>query len=275
MCTRYGKTISIQELAQWTYVEQHDDRPDRMHILVYSEGKPFTKKSSDQSRLGCKLDANEIPAIEVKNEGSIFYVSPSIHRDKDTGVERPYQIIGTDIPVLSNSFENNIDNILSKYGIPYLNNNNESGNDDTAKISIEDLFAPDLKIYEGHNRHEALLRAMESLIQRNKGILSEERIKQLVYEWNSEHCVPPLDNKEFEKQWKCATKFIFNNSNNGGKDNNNDYGKNKSKQVILDITDELLSRYTFISRHARNFLNKNKKCQIRASLYLCRSDKDC
>jgi P4 family phage/plasmid primase-like protien len=250
ICTRYGKTISIQELAQWTYVEQHDDRPDRMHMLIYSEGKPFTKKSSDQSKLGSKLDANEIPAIEIKNEGSIFYVAPSIHRDKNTGVERPYQIIGTDIPVLSNSFENNIDNILSKYGIPYLNNNNESGNGNAAKIPIEDLFAPDLKIYEGHNRHEALLRAMESLIQRNKDILSEERIKQLAYEWNSEHCVPPLDNREFEKQWKCAARFIFNSNNNGKANNSNnnnddDVSKNKSKQVILDITDELLSRYTF------------------------------
>jgi hypothetical protein len=28
---------------------------------------------------------------------------------------------------------------------------------------------------------------------------------------NQEHCNPLLDNKEFEKQWICAQKFIDNN----------------------------------------------------------------
>jgi Bifunctional DNA primase/polymerase, N-terminal len=249
LCTRNGKTISIQELAGWTYVEQHDDRKDRMHLLVYSEGRPFVKKSSDQSKFGSELDTNEIPAIEVKNEGSIFYVSPSIHRDKDTGVERPYQIIGTDIPVLSNSFENNIDNILRKYNIPYLNGNGD-GAARPGQTPIEELFKPGFKVLEGHNRHEALLRVMESLITRNRNILSSDQIKNLCHEWNNKTCDPPLDDKEFEKQWKCATKFIVdknnNNGNNGNNNNNNDdVSKNKSKQVILDITDELLSRYIF------------------------------
>jgi phage/plasmid-associated DNA primase len=170
-----------------------------------------------------------------------------MHRDKETLIERPITIIGTNIPALSNDFEKKLDNILSKYGIPYLNNNNESGNGDAAKIPIEELFKPSFKVLEGHNRHEALLRVMESLITRNRNILSSDQIKNLCHEWNNKTCDPPLDDKEFEKQWKCATKFIFNNNDNGGKDNNknDDDNKNKSKQVILDITDELLSRYTF------------------------------
>ena len=39
-------------------------------------------------------------------------------------------------------------------------------------LPIQDLFKPDFTIFEGHNRHEALMRIMESLIARNSGILS-------------------------------------------------------------------------------------------------------
>jgi hypothetical protein len=43
---------------------------------------------------------------------------------------------------------------------------------------IEELFKEGAKILEGNNRHLGLLRAMESLIKRNKGILSLEEIRQ-------------------------------------------------------------------------------------------------
>jgi P4 family phage/plasmid primase-like protien len=251
ICTRNDKTISIQQLAQWTYVEQHEDRPDRMHLLVYSEGRPFVKKSSDQGRLGDKLDANEVPAIEVKGPGAIFYVSPSVHKNG-----YPYRIIGTNIPCLSNSFENDINNILKKYNIAYLldDGNGIGGNGaPTNKIAIEELFKEDFMVYKDHNRHEALLRVMESLITRNKGILSLEQIKRLCNEWNNKHCVPPLDNTEFEKQWKCATKFIGKNNNNnnsdgsssGAAEDDNNKDKKSKTEILLEITDSLLEEYTF------------------------------
>jgi putative DNA primase/helicase len=248
ICTRNGnKTITVQELAQWTYLEQHDDRPDKMHLLVYSEGRPFVSKSSDQAKLADKLKANEVPAIEVKNIGAIFYVAPGIHRDKETLIERPIKIIGTNIPVLSNSFEQDVDNILSKYGIPYLNGADSSNN--SAKIPIDELFKEDFRIYEGHNRSEALLRVMESLIARNSSILTPDEIKDMARRWNNKHCIPPLDDKKFEMQWKCANKFCCsnnNNDNNGAQNNNNNNNNNKkSKQAVLFITDKLLANYTF------------------------------
>jgi P4 family phage/plasmid primase-like protien len=213
------------------------------------------RKSSDQAKFGDKLDKNEIPAIEVKNIGSIFYVAPSMHRDKKTGIERPYQIIGTDIPIISDDFDEHIDEVLSKYGIPYLQNGADNNNN-SAKIPIDELFNENFRIYEGHNRSEALLRVMESLITRNRGILSPEQIKRLCHEWNNRHCIPPLDDKKFEQQWKCASKFIGKNNNNsdsgGGNkapgDNSNDGNNNSSrigKQAILFITDKLLANYTF------------------------------
>jgi P4 family phage/plasmid primase-like protien len=207
------------------------------------------KKESDQSKLGDKLDANEIPAIEVKNRGNIFYLGSGIHRDKKTGIERPYTIIGTNIPVLSNSFEQDLDDILTKYEIPYLSAANNNGTNN-ADIPIEELFKEDFRIYEGHNRHKALMRYMESLLARNKGgVLSEDQIIRLSHEWNDKHCVPPLDDIEFNKQYRCAKKFTTkNNNNNNGEaaDNTSGSSNNKnSKQAILSITDKLLANYSF------------------------------
>ena len=73
---------------------------------------------------------------------------------------------------------------------------------------ITDLFSSKYKVTAGNNRHEDLLRVMESLIKRNHGILSEEKVRELAYNWNQEHCEPPLDDGEFEKLWKQAVNFI-------------------------------------------------------------------
>ncbi|HET9806152.1 MAG TPA: bifunctional DNA primase/polymerase, partial [Nitrososphaeraceae archaeon] len=208
ICSYGNTTISLQQLANWTIVEQHEDQPDRMHVYIRST-KPFRKKSSNNTNpeLLKKIDANDIPAFEVKGLGQhgIFFCTPSIHKNGD-----PYQIIGTKEPVLCDEFENHLNNICKKHGIQYLDDYSNNDDDPTHsdKIPIKDLFQPDFVILEGNNRHEGLLRAMESLLKRNQGILDLEQIKQLAQIWNQKHCEPPLDNKEFERQWECATKFI-------------------------------------------------------------------
>src|SRR5688500_7086917 len=82
ICTKDGKTISLEELAKWTIVEQHKDNPNKAHIYVIST-KPFKNKSTTGINQGLVKDNNntEIPAIEVKCEKRIMFVSPSIHRD--------------------------------------------------------------------------------------------------------------------------------------------------------------------------------------------------
>ena len=56
-----------------------------------------------------------------------------------------------------------------------------------------------------------------NLIVRNNGILSPEQVKQNARDWNNEHCDPPLDNKEFEKQWNDSLKFIAKQSSKAKK----------------------------------------------------------
>lgn len=90
----------------------------------------------------------------------------------------------------TSEMESHIDNICKKYGLSYLNH--DSINIDS-KIPIEDLFKVNTKVYAGHNRHEALLRIMESLVSRNATILPEDKIKEPSQTWNQEHCDPPLE----------------------------------------------------------------------------------
>lgn len=206
ICIPNGRSISLNELAQWTLVEQHLDDTNKAHIYIYSHC-PFAKKSSDKTGSNDLIkqkitDSNAIPAIEVKGQGQhgILFCSPSVHRNG-----QPYQIIATKEPVVADDFEKHIANICRKYGLKYLDNGN--GKSQSHKTPIEELFYPHVKVLEGE-RAVKILRIMDSLLRRNAHILSLEQIRSLAYNWNKEHCVPPLNDAEFEHQWKSATEFI-------------------------------------------------------------------
>jgi len=204
----FGKVDTIEKLAEKTIVEWHRDDPNRVHIYFIVD-KPLTKKSgitvSNKDNLTNKEDSY-IPAIEVKSEGrhGIMIVSPSIHK-----YGFPYEIIGTKKPtVLDKSNSRALENAVSTI---YQTHETSKRNNKEGMIPIEDLFKDQFRIREGNNRHEALLRVMESLISRNSSILSEIKIKELAFEWNQIHCKPPLDDKEFDRQWIDAKKYISEN----------------------------------------------------------------
>jgi hypothetical protein len=116
-----------------------------------------------------------VPAYEVKSTGkTIMSCSPS---PLESGFR--YSILGINEPAVLNEqqtddLEKHINSICKKYGIGYLDNVNKNGKSLTP---IEELFRPGYKILKGHNRHEGLLRAMDSLIKRNKDIFSLDKIR--------------------------------------------------------------------------------------------------
>jgi hypothetical protein len=119
-------------------------------------------------------------------------------------------------------------------------------------LPIQDLFKPDFTILEGHNRHEGLMRIMESLIARTSGILSLEEIKSLAYQWNLKHCSPPLDNTEFEKQWTSATDFIAKKGTKPNEDD--DKGHHSAADILVGLATEntsLLFKDQYNTAHAR------------------------
>ena len=120
-CTKNGVMTPLTEFAKNVIVEQHKDAPNKAHIIFYAT-HPFPKKSSDAvtTTMSQKLDSNQVPAIEVKGSGEhgLLFVTPSPHKDNYN-----YEIIGTNEPTIVDAFETHIENICSKYGIPYLNGN--------------------------------------------------------------------------------------------------------------------------------------------------------
>jgi hypothetical protein len=231
ICNKDGNTIPLEELAKWTIVEQHKDNPDKAHIYIMSI-RPFKNKSSTaiNQKLVNDINNNDIPAIEVKCEKHIMFCTPSIHKNG-----YPYEIINCKIPSLCDELEYHLNNIFKNYGKPYLESNSptDRNNSYSSLIPIDELFKPKTKILEGQNRHEAILRISESLIQRNKKILSLEKIKELAYEWNQQHCKPPLDEKEFERQWNDALKFVSKSKI----ENENSYNNNAENNPEINLVE--------------------------------------
>ncbi len=199
VCQNVFGVKDINDLAKVTIVEQHLDNRSKAHVYFYTKDV-LAKKSSDVTKLKGEIDRNEIPAIEVKclGEHGIAICSPSVHQDGWN-----YEIIGTlNLQTFGIEIEDKLNKIYRKYNL-IVNKN--------GKIPIQKLFEDDFVVYEGHNRHEALLRAMESYIVKNKSKKKIEEIKKMAAKWNDKHNYPPLDNIQFEKQWDDAQNFLASN----------------------------------------------------------------
>lgn len=193
---RIFRCASLKELGQIVIVEQHKDNLSKAHIYFYSN-HIFIKKSSDAAKHRTQIEKNEIPAIEVKGLGShgLACCSPSIHQDG-----QPYEIIGTKYPqTFGKEIEERLFEIYKQYGLNI---------DANGKIPMERLYDDDFIVYKGHNRHEASLRIIESYYQKYRHQKPFKEIQKWCYQWNQDHCNPPLDDIEFEKQWNDAIEFI-------------------------------------------------------------------
>jgi P4 family phage/plasmid primase-like protien len=199
---------NLERLKQTTLVEQTSN-PDKMHIYFIVD-REIPNKSSDKTNTGilAKINANEIPALEVKSKSNgIMFCAESPHENGGN-----YQIKGTLKPQEFEAWgiQEQISILCDKYNIAYgYNNNNTNNNNNYSDIgpSIQELCTPGTKILEGHNRHLGILRVMDSLLIKNMGFLTLEQIKKLAYERNQELCVPPLDDRDIERQWIQALNY--------------------------------------------------------------------
>lgn len=237
--SHFGEVDTLEKLAEKTIVEQHLDDKNKVHVYFIVE-KPLKKKSGIKSTIGNP----DIPAIEVKSEGShgIIFCTPSMHKNGF-----PYQIVGTRKATVLNVKQSEIlEDRLNQIYKKYDNSFDENG----GLTSIKDLFKGDFVIKEGNNRHEALLRVMESLIQRLRGIYTEDEIRNYAWDWNQKHGKPPLDRKEFDEQWKDAKNFILKNEprNDDPKieDKEIEYLRDIKKRYISIFFDQLNRLYITI-----------------------------
>jgi len=202
ICRRNGKYTSVNELSRIFIVEQHEDDPTRLHIYGYSK-KPYPKICAG------------VGICEVKSEGihGIMYCTNSIHKNGHR-----YQILGTLEPTINEELLEHIFRI-SGYGKDY--------ND--GRIPVNERAKQ--KHYAGTNRHEELLVYIESLLFNDTfmAVHSEEEVKQYAHDYNNKQNIPPLDYKEFEKQWKSATDFV---------------ARKKKGEAALDTADEISNEYS-------------------------------
>lgn len=227
----------IKNTARHTLVEQHLDRPDKCHLYFYSI-KPCKKKGSSEHPEG-ETDPNSIPDIEVKGEGGhgIHIVTPSIHKDG-----QQYQIVSeVTMPyATTESIEDKVENICKKFGIKYL----ELGDNGKSLIPMQTLLKDDFKIYEKQNRHEALMRYMESKRLANPEF-SDDMIMKLAKDWNQKHCVPPFDDddpawtREFNSAKTFSIPIIQKNAELKAVDDSKKISKSK---VIIDETTEIIRK---------------------------------
>jgi hypothetical protein len=273
--TMGGVKKSLEELTkEGMIVEQHNGSTHRAHVLFLShkEYKKLTTTITAKNKEG-------LPAIEVRSaQDQYIIVTPSISKNGT-----PHQIIGDPDQELEfqifDKFDKHIDTVLKEFGISYLESNNGSYNSN-GKIPIGELFKEDTIIYEGHNRHEALLRVMDSLLKRNYGILNLDQIKNLSQEWNQKHCKGPLNDTEFEKQWKSATKFIteqiqidadldkkLNDLIN--QNQNNNFGYEKYTQLMGNVyyqINEIPEKYVIAYKHNNHLIEAWVKIETKGSI---------
>jgi P4 family phage/plasmid primase-like protien len=235
----------LAKIARNTLTEQHKDNPDKCHVYFYT-AKPITKKSSDKTdkELAEKIDANQIPAFEVKGAGEhgIMFVSPSTHKSG-----QKYEIIDSYTPMVFEHAEKVIDDICQKYNIPYLS----IAKNGKALLPMSEMVKDDFVIYAGHDRHTAVMRYMASKRIRNPEF-SDDIILALAKEYNQKHCNPPLDDSDpvWTREFNSAKKFsgkIIQENKEQEKDEQTQEKVSKSKAIIDETANLIKAKYSFVT----------------------------
>ena len=171
----------VDEYSSKTIVEMHSDDSSKMHLYFYSPTLVKTKGSDKTSpKQSLRIESNQIPAIEVKC-GTLMFCSPSLH----SGGYR-YEILDCKKPKVSLQVEEMVEHVLSEYNIEYMKS---SG--DKAMVSMDELKDDNYKVYAGNNRHESMLRYVDSIILANKD-MTDDMILQLALIKDEKMNVPPL-----------------------------------------------------------------------------------
>ena len=254
-CTGNGKTISLQDIAQQTLVEQHEDCPDKAHIFVYSPFK-FRAKGPD-----------EILGIEIKSswDHGLIRVYPSI-----TEKGYPLKIIGAARePHVLNEQQatellQHLDQICISNGVEYL----EKKGDNSGKSSY---LTPELrqviksrsipfdnkdrpKILIGY-RNQTLISVANSVLftHLHSDRRNEDELKKFFFAINHFLCDPRLPDEEAEAIWASAIKWAYPRIlNRGFEGAGPDLGKEEERKKreeqqkqIQDLKLELEEKYYF------------------------------
>jgi len=99
-------TKSIEEYAQKTLIEQHDNK-DKCHIYFYTKDRPILSKVANEDRNEGEKEATK-PQIEIKsNASTIMNCTPSPHKDgSNLRILGTMEILTVDPTTLEDQIEN-------------------------------------------------------------------------------------------------------------------------------------------------------------------------
>lgn len=230
----------LKDLALKTLVEQHLDSPGKAHVYFYT-AKPLPKKSSDKNnrKIAESIDKNQLPAIEIKGEGrhGIMYVTPSPHENGTN-----YQVLGVYEPsTLDESTTDQLiaylDSRLKAFGISW------NGSNGQPLLPMRDIMDDTTVIYEGHNRHEAILRYAESIYAISPPTITDTIVLEMIKAKNKIMCDPPLDEDDLKRQQRDAKNFILRQNGTIGAYHND--SEKKAPKNHIEIADYIMEHYNF------------------------------
>lgn len=247
-CTRNGKQVPLEKIAEKFIVEQHPDDKNRTHIYVYSPIS-FVKKNADRKT-----------GIEIKGLGEhgISYCAPSIHQNNNPSdsSEYRYQIIKPILPISLNRKQAlemmyHLDSICLKNGVEYLHKDLKCNKLNPIIKSL--TINPTIVIGKGE-RHQTLLSAADFLLlkYKNKG-KTEEELKEFLSEINQQLCNPePLPDGELNEIWDSAIEYVnrirrvrVEPAKGSNEDNAN---------LIEDTSEEIKKKYRFAALPSKELL---------------------
>jgi Family of unknown function (DUF5906)/D5 N terminal like len=238
LCTRDGKTTSLEKMGSRFLIEQHKDDLGKAHIGFYSP-IAFAKKSPDG-----------ILGIEVKSVGEhgISFCCPSIHQNKDhkdTNTHR-YEIIGTSEPVTLTKLQaielmQHINRICIKFGVKYLEKDTRLSR---MKPMIQHLrIDPNIRIPQGE-RHLTLLAVADSLLlQHLTNGKTNAQLKNFFIQINNKLCYPEsLPEREINKIWQSANEFVSRI-----REETPEGDGNETKSMVAEVSEAIMNKHKLLT----------------------------
>jgi phage/plasmid-associated DNA primase len=256
-CTRDGKTVTLQNLANKFLVEQHDDRPDKAHLFFYAPFQ-FSVKRPDN-----------IIGIEVKSSPrhGLMRVAPSV-----TEKGQALEIIGAKEPPVLDQGQaiellQRLDQICVNNGVEYLSDKKGGGNGSKSSYLVPELRQvirsrsipfeniDKVRISSGY-RNQTLISVANSIMftHLHSDKRNEDELRKFFIAINHFLCDPRLPDAETDGVWESAIKWAYPQILNREFEGTGGIGKEKERKKnekeeqqnqLQDLKLELEEKYYF------------------------------
>lgn len=237
----FGSWENMLIWSKKTRIEWHENK-GRLHMLFYTK-RPITAKSIPTKNAQLEVRFDEL-----------LVVSPSINSDGNAWVVVPN---GTNQIIILE--ENDLLKLEVKLDIA---SEGRYMSDDNKQKYIAWLETSSTKIKEHQGRHDAIKTLGCSYFYRYyngwKDLTDDQRFDRLC-QWNQQHCMPPLPEKEFNEIWKWILLTHRKNRDKEHEQKRDDDRQNLLEEKLKDS--KLTDKKTLLARYPEGVKAKLEKCR--------------